>query len=132
LPTDDADALQKQITDFIATEIEPQLKAQSELAGVTTKTTNEVAPLLPDDKSPAEQLIRHLTGLNDSGVVSFGTEAGAFQQAGIPAVIFGPGSITQAHQPDEYIEISQLDECVAFMLQLLNWTKQNNPSALFA
>ena len=95
MPTDDADALQKQITDFIATEIEPQLKAQSELAGVTTKTTNEVAPLLPDDKSPAEQLIRHLTGLNDSGVVSFGTEAGAFQQAGIPAVIFGPGSITQ-------------------------------------
>jgi len=132
LPEDDADALQKTITDFIKHEVEPPLKAQSKLASVITETTNEVIPLIPDDQSPAEQLIRHLTGLNDSGVVSFGTEAGAFQQAGIPAVIFGPGSITQAHQPDEYIEISQLDECVGFMQQLLNWTKQEDSSSLFS
>jgi len=132
LPEDDADALQQTITDFIKDEVEPPLKAQSKLASVMTETTNEVIPLIPDDQSPAEQLIRHLIGLNESGVVSFGTEAGAFQQAGIPAVIFGPGSITQAHQPDEYIEISQLDECVGFMQKLLNWTKQEDPSSLFS
>ena len=81
-----------------------------------------MVPLLPDDKSPAEQLIRHLTGLNASGVVSFGTEAGAFQKSGVPAVVFGPGSINQAHQPDEFIEIDQLGECIEFMYKLMNWS----------
>ena len=50
--------------------------------------------------------------------VSFGSEAGQFQHAGIPTVVCGPGSITQAHQPDEFIAIDQLDACLDFMNRL--------------
>ena len=55
--------------------------------------------------------------------MSFGTEAGLFAQAGIPGVIFGPGSIQQAHQPDEFIEVSQMAECVDFMQKLIGWAE---------
>jgi len=135
IPEDDADALQKRVTDYIDSEIVPELQRQNPLGdhkatGVSTETTNEMIPLLPDDTSPAEQLIRHLTGLNASGVVSFGTEAGAFQKSGIPAVVFGPGSITQAHQPDEFIAIDQIGECIEFMYKLADWATQENPAAL--
>ncbi len=131
LPQDDADNLQKRVTDFIDNEVTPPLKAQSDKASVSTTITNDVTPLVPDDQSPAEQLIRHITGLNNSGVVSFGTEAGAFQQSGIPAVVFGPGSITEAHQPDEFIEIEQIGECIEFVEKLLDWAQQDNPDSLF-
>jgi len=67
-----------------------------------------------------------LTGLNESGTVAFGTEAGLFQQAGIPGVIFGPGSIQQAHQPDEFIEIEQMAQCVSFMKELTSWAEKTH------
>lgn len=121
LPEDSADQLQQRVTDFIEQEIVPALERQSPLASVTTKTTNTMTGLIPVETSPAVQLIKHLTGLNDSSVVSFGTEAGAFQHAGIPAVVFGPGSIEQAHQPDEFIEIDQLGQCIDFLFQLADW-----------
>ena len=130
LPEDDADALETRVTDYIDKELIPELKKQSSKADVITEKTNEVFPLLPDDKSPAEQLIRHLTGLDSSGVVSFGTEAGTFQRAGVPAVVFGPGSINQAHQPDEFIEIDQIGECIEFMYKLLDWTAKDDANSL--
>ena len=126
LPTDDADALEQRVRDHIANEIDPGLKKVSDKAGVTTEKYNTVPGLRPDADSPAEQLIRHLSGLNESGTVSFGTEAGLFQQAGMPAVVYGPGSIEQAHQPDEFIEISQLGECVDFVYKMLDWAELDN------
>ncbi|OED36324.1 acetylornithine deacetylase (ArgE) [Chromatiales bacterium (ex Bugula neritina AB1)] len=127
IPTDDGEAIEHQVRNFIDEHITPGLKKVSPDAGVTTELTNTVTPLVPDSSSAAEQLIRHLTGLNDSSVVSFGTEAGLFQSAGIPAVVFGPGSINQAHQPDEFIEISQLQECITFLYKLTAWAEQDNP-----
>ena len=67
-----------------------------------------------------------MTGLNESGTVAFGTEAGLFQEAGIPGVIFGPGSIQQAHQPDEFIEVSQISECIDFLNKLIDWAEINS------
>lgn len=137
VPTDDGEAIENRVREFISKEIEPGLKAVPALndpadhAGVTTTLKNVVPPLVPDTASAAEQLIRHLTGLNNSGVVSFGTEAGLFQEVGIPTVVFGPGSITQAHQPDEFIEISQIKECIDFVDQLIGWAAQDNSQELF-
>jgi acetylornithine deacetylase len=68
-----------------------------------------------DPNSPAVQLACMLTGNNDVQAISYGTEAGLFQAAGIPAVICGPGSIAQAHRGDEFVELSQLDACAAFL-----------------
>ena len=138
VPTDDGEAIENRVRKFIDEEINLQLKHVPALdepaaqAGVTTTLYNVVPPLVPDTASAAEQLIRHLTGLNNSGVVSFGTEAGLFQEVGIPTVVFGPGSITQAHQPDEFIEISQVKECIDFIYQLVAWAEQDNPQDLFS
>jgi len=130
-PDDDADYLQQRVLDFIDNEIVPYIKKQSEKADVSTSKVYSVNALIPDDKSPAEQLIRHLTGLNSSSVVSFGTEAGVFQHAGIPAVVFGPGNIAQAHQPDEYIEIDQIDQCISFMEKLARWAADESTTNFF-
>lgn len=132
LPDEDADALTKRVSSFIESEVIPPMKEKFEQADVITQTVCTVNALIPDDHSPAEQLIRHLSGLNGSGVVSFGTEAGAFQHAGMSAVVYGPGSIAQAHQPDEFIEIDQLSQCIDFMIRLTEWIAGDGADALKA
>ena len=69
----------------------------------------DVPGLAPDPGSPAETLALRLAGKNQTQTVPFGTEAGHFQRRGIPTVVCGPGSIDQAHQPDEYITLDQLE-----------------------
>ena len=115
IPADDLDALDAEVMKFIDEEIIPPLKAISPDADVITTRRMDVPALLPDENSAAETLIRHLTGLNESGRVSYGTEAGHFQNAGVPGVIFGPGDIEQAHLPDEFIDVSQMAECNEFL-----------------
>ena len=66
------------------------------------------------------QLVKAITGRNDTGKVAFGTEAGLFQEIDVPTVVCGPGSIEQAHKPDEWIAISQVAECEAFMRRLMD------------
>ncbi len=78
-----------------------------------------VPALQPEPQGEAEALVRHLTGANAGGVVSYGTEAGIFQAAGYSAVVCGPGDIAQAHQPDEYLDLSQFEAGQAFMARLL-------------
>ena len=121
IPSDDTHALAQEVFDFVEREIEPELKAISPDAGVTHEEQHYLPAMIPDEKSPAETLLRHLTGLNQSGRVAYGTEAAHFQNAGVPSVIFGPGSIKQAHLPDEYIDISQMTACHEFMLKLTDW-----------
>lgn len=75
--------------------------------------------LVPEQDGEAEALVRSLTGDNASHVVSYGTEAGQFQEAGYSAVICGPGNIAQAHQPNEFISVSQFEAGHDFMKQLL-------------
>ena len=70
--------------------------------------------------APAEALARALTGDNGRHTASYQTEAGHFQARGLPTVICGPGSIAQAHQPDEFITSDQLDAGTAFMRRLIH------------
>ena len=65
------------------------------------------------------QLIRALTSDTATRKVAYATEGGLFQQAGVPTVICGPGSIEQAHRPDEFIELDQLAQCERFLLAVL-------------
>jgi acetylornithine deacetylase len=64
------------------------------------------------------QLACALSGSNDIHTVAYGTEAGLFQRAGIPAVVCGPGSIDQAHRADEFVALEQLDACTRFLRKL--------------
>ncbi len=75
--------------------------------------------LAPEAGGAAAQLCHALTGRNDTGVVSYGAEAGQFQEAGLSTVMCGPGSIDQAHQPNEFIEIAQVAACERFIRDLV-------------
>jgi acetylornithine deacetylase len=87
-------------------------------AAITTETIGAVDGLEPVASSPAVELAMDLTGATEVDVVSFGTEAGLYQDAGIPAVVCGPGSIDVAHRPDEFIEIDQLESCLRMLERL--------------
>ena len=70
----------------------------------------------------AEAFARRLAGDNGPArVVPYAAEAGQFQEAGFSTVICGPGSIDQAHQPDEYVERTQMERGGAFMARLIDW-----------
>jgi acetylornithine deacetylase len=102
-----------------AASLEPAMKKIAGDAGINNQQTNVVPGLAPEANSPAEHLALHLAGANGTHAVSYCTEAGLFQQIGIPAIICGPGSIEQAHKPDEYIDISEIRKCEVFMKRLL-------------
>jgi acetylornithine deacetylase len=101
-----------------AGEIEVDMRRSYAEAAVTVSVRSHAPPLRAEPDGAAERLARALTGDNETNVVPYGTEAGLFQQGGYSAVVCGPGSIAQAHQPDEYIEIAQLEAGSAFMSKL--------------
>ena len=102
-----------------AAELDKALKAKRPEAGVHLERFFDVSPLRPETGGAAEALVSALTGENATGVVSYGTEAGQFQDAGYSAVVCGPGDIAQAHQPDEYLEVSEFQAGQRFMERLL-------------
>jgi acetylornithine deacetylase len=87
------------------------------VAGPTIRTEIEVdvPPLAVAPGSAAETLALRLTRANNCIAVSFATEAGHFQAAGLPTAVCGPGSIDQAHKPDEFVDESQLEACLTFL-----------------
>jgi acetylornithine deacetylase len=95
--------------------------------GVGIETINNVSVpgLRPVAGSPAESLAMRLSGKNRTITVPYGTEAGYFQRGGAPTVVCGPGSINQAHQPDEYISLQALADGEAFMRRLGDWCEAN-------
>jgi acetylornithine deacetylase len=99
--------------------LEPAMKKIAGDTGIQNLQTNMVPGLAPEENSPAENLALHLANANGTHAVSYCAEAGLFQQIGIPAIICGPGSIEQAHKPDEYIEMSEMQKCQRFMERLL-------------
>jgi acetylornithine deacetylase len=87
--------------------------------GIRFETRMALPGFLPPEDAAAERLARALTGDDARHVVSFQSEAGFFQEAGLATVICGPGSIAQAHQPDEFVSIAQLDAGTAFLRKLI-------------
>ena len=98
--------------------LEPAMKAIAPASGIMIDRANSVPGLAADDESLAQNLALHCSHANSTHTVSYCTEAGLFQQAGIPAVVCGPGSIEQAHKPDEFIALSELRKCELFMQRL--------------
>jgi acetylornithine deacetylase len=117
LPTADPAEVPDRLAAFART-LEPAMKGIAADAGISTSEVNRVPALAPETDSPAEHLALHLAAANGTHAVSYCTEAGLFQQIGIPAVVCGPGSIEQAHKPDEFIAVSELRKCDQFMARL--------------
>jgi acetylornithine deacetylase len=120
LPDDDPDEVPQRLR-ATAEKLVPGMKKISEDSGIATRLGNIVPGLRPMTASPAESLALHLTQENATGAVSYATEAGLFQEAGIPAIVCGPGSIDQAHKPDEFIAATELAACEDFMRRLAKY-----------
>jgi acetylornithine deacetylase len=120
LPSDDADALEAEIRRFIAEKIEPEMKKVQPATGIELNPMSAFPALATPEDAEVTQLVQSLTGANNTGRVSFGTEAGLFGNAQIPAIVCGPGSIEQAHKPDEWIELEQIAQCEAFLRRLID------------
>lgn len=118
IPGTDGEALIAGICDYASGTLLPELRRQYPGADIRIQTQAKVPALDHQNSHEAVALLTEITGLNNTDVVSFGTDAGHFGNAGISTVVFGPGSIEQAHKPDEYIELSEVGRCMAFLDKL--------------
>ena len=117
LPTADAKRMQADVMAY-AGSIEPAMKKVAPDAGFSFETICEIPSFLGAADNPVTKLAQRLAGEEGTTLVAFGTEAGLFKNAGIPTVVCGPGSIEQAHQPDEFVSLEQLARCELFMERL--------------
>ena len=98
----------------------PEMKKVFPESNIKKEIIGEIIGFNKEEKSEAVNLVCNLTGDNSRDVVSFGTEAGLFQELGISTVVCGPGSIEQAHKIDEYVSFDQLKLCLKMLLDLKN------------
>jgi acetylornithine deacetylase len=120
LPNHDRNELKGLIFDYLDNTLIPQMRETYDDVGVEIEVVSDMPGLATGDDEEVTRLVMELTGANTTGKVSFGTEAGVFSAMGdIPTVVCGPGSIEQAHKPDEFIELDQLARCEKFLDKLL-------------
>lgn len=119
VPGESVAAWNQRLRDKVA-EIEAGMQAVRPEARIELEEVFDVPGLVPEAEGEAEQIVRRLTGDNATRVVSYGTEAGHFQNGGYSAVICGPGNIEQAHQPNEFLSVEQFEAGQGFMRRLLD------------
>jgi acetylornithine deacetylase len=107
------------IRSFVTQHIEPRMKRRHPHAGVEIEQTADIPSLNAEEKDDFTQLAKSLLRPHASAKVAYGTEAGFFQRVGIPSIVCGPGSIDNAHKPDEFVPLAQLAECERFMQKLV-------------
>jgi len=117
-PSQDPQYWQDRFTEYAA-EVEAGIQAIRPEAAIRVVPRSINPPLKPESDGAAEVFARQITGDNATHVVSYGTEAGQFQREGYSVVVCGPGDIAQAHQPNEFIEVSQLGAGVAFIRNVI-------------
>jgi len=118
LPTDNADTIASRFFAHCQAQ-EAELKKNYAGAAITSKPISRMTGVtLPPEGEAAASAVMRCAHSNQQHAVSFGTEAGVFQEHGIPAIICGPGNIEQAHKPNEFVEISQLNACADFLMRL--------------
>ncbi|MEL6686180.1 MAG: acetylornithine deacetylase [Pseudomonadota bacterium] len=118
LPGDDVSAIRAEF-EAEAKSVLADMQAIAPVCEITTEVLADGPPLLPEENNPAAELAQRLTGSNGRSAVSYAAEAGQFQQAGFSTVICGPGSIDQAHQPNEFIKVSEVAKGKQFVQRLI-------------
>ena len=101
--------------DNYANELLTEMKKKYPNASIRKKIIGEIIGFDRVQDSKACEFVSSITGDNKREVVSFGTEAGLFQEIGISTVVCGPGSIEQAHTIDEFIELNEIKKCLSFL-----------------
>ena len=119
LPDLDPEEVPRLFAERVEAVTRERLNRHGAFGRVETLCEVAVPGLAPEPGSEAEQIALRLAGRNRTVSVPYATEAGRFQAAGIPTIVCGPGSIDQAHQPDEFITLRALAEGEAFLRRLI-------------
>jgi acetylornithine deacetylase len=119
IPGTDAELVRAKFDSYVRDVALPRMRKVFAQASIETEVRALAAPLVPEDGSPAESLVLALARQNRTFAVSYGTEGGLFQEAGFPTVVCGPGNIKEAHQPNEFIELAQVEACSQFLERLI-------------
>jgi acetylornithine deacetylase len=120
LPGDDPETLLREFTEYVRSVLEPEMQAVDPAAGFDIRPLSEIAALDTGLETEVVALVQELTGNEEIGKVSFGTEGSQFQRAGMATVVCGPGSIEQAHKPNEYVTLDQIAQCEQFLRRLMD------------
>jgi acetylornithine deacetylase len=127
MPGIDVEHLYQEIQNFAATLL-PEMQRVEPNAAIDFEWLASAPGLSMQESDAMVQLAAALARNKPNGAVSYGTEAGLFQRAGIPTVVCGPGSIEQAHRPNEFVALEQVAQCEAFMLRLMDPEMQLKPA----
>lgn len=121
LPGVAAPEIRRRIDHWLATELTPALRRAAPDGTIETASLCAVPALVPEPGGLAETVALRLTGANRAEAVSFTSEGGQFQECGISTVLCGPGSVTEAHQPNEFVTLEQVSTCEVFLRRLAEW-----------
>ena len=127
IPGASADRLYQEIQDFAATLL-PEMRRIEPNAAIVFEAVASAPGMNMKESDDIVKLAAALSRNKPNGAVSYGTEGGLFQQAGIPTVICGPGDIEQAHRPNEFVSLAQIAQCEAFMLRLIDSESGKTPA----
>lgn len=119
VPGDDPADVLRRLQAFMEAEVLPDLRRVFPAAGMLVSVRAEAPALSLDADHPLALLAQRLSGRNQLGRVSYGTEAGYFQRAGIATVVCGPGDVAQAHLPEEWVTEAQMEACLGFLRRLI-------------
>jgi len=123
---EDKDFVKKSLSDYCDKNLLPEMKSKFSKAKIETDIIGEIPGLIPKKDNEARVIMQELLHSNSTGVISFGTEAGIFQEMDMDVVVCGPGSIDQAHKANEFISLSELEKSLLNLLNLLDhWTKRS-------
>jgi acetylornithine deacetylase len=123
LPGFDHMALDARLRRYAAEHCLPEMLRTAPEAGIEITITNQVPAFGADTASGIVPLALKLAGQNETFAVSYATEAGLFQLGGAPSVVCGPGNIAQAHTPNEFVRVAELDKCLGFIERLADWAE---------
>lgn len=121
LPGFDAHTVADQLQRYAQTELLPKMRAVKSDTDIHLQSLSAYPGLATSPDSEAARVLARLSGSTGFGTVAFGTEGGLFEQAGIPTVVCGPGSMDQGHKPDEFVSVEQLHACDAMLIRLADY-----------
>ncbi|CAD6550635.1 acetylornithine deacetylase [Paraburkholderia sabiae] len=128
LPGYDATHVADELHDYAQTHLLPKMRAVNDGTDIRFEPLSAYPGLATPPDSDAARLLARLCGSNEFGTVAFGTEGGLFHQAGIPAVVCGPGSMDQGHKPDEFVTVAQIAGCDAMLARLADYLSASSRS----
>ncbi|MBJ9973845.1 acetylornithine deacetylase [Pseudomonas sp. S75] len=121
LPGFEASSVAERLRAYADGQLLPRMQAVSKGSAITLEPLSAYPGLATPEDSPAAKVLALISGSRAFGTVAFGTEGGLFDQAGIPTVVCGPGSMEQGHKPDEFVSVEQLRGCDTLLLRLRDY-----------